>query len=698
MIKLGVDIGGTFTDVVLLDEHTGLVSFGKTLTTYPDPLNGILRGVDQTLQENGLSLSAVQTVVHGTTLVTNAVIERKGVRTALLTTKGFEDVLEIGREMRYDIYDLFITMPRPLVPRSLRIGIEERVDKNGNVLCPLNAAQVEQAADKLVHKGVQSVAISFLHAFANPAHERLAAELIRRRHPHLAVSLSSEVLPEIREYERTSATAMNAYVQPLTEDYLKRLRAALEERGFDGDIFIMDSAGRLTTIQGARRLPILLLESGPAGGAMAGVFIQKQLSRTLNGAEQLLAFDMGGTTAKASILQNGRPEITHQFEAARERRFKKGSGLPVRIPVIDLIEIGAGGGSIARLDSLGLLTVGPQSAASQPGPACYDRGGRLPTVTDADLVLGFLNEHYFLGGTLPLRRERAVQAIEEHIAHPLGIRVEEAAWGIYRIVNENMANAARVYILEKGLDPRPFSMLAFGGAGPVHAFAVARLLGLSRLIIPGGAGVLSALGFLVSPVAKEEVFSEVCRLDQIDWASLNARLAEKEKSGRAFLQEAGVGDYPMTVRRTAEMRYAGQGHEISVALPEGTLSAESLSELTCRFEQEYTRRYGRTVANSPIESVTWRVLVSGPAPELSLKQQVKGSVSREVVKGKRPVFFGQGWQEVPVLDRYALPEGAHFKGPCVIEEYESTTVVGPEGVAWRDNFGNIIIEITDKNE
>ncbi len=698
MIKLGVDIGGTLTDVVLLDERTERVSFGKTLTTYPDPLNGILTGVDQILQENGLSLSAVQTVVHGTTLVTNAVIERKGVRTALLTTKGFEDVLEIGREMRYDIYDLFITMPRPLVPRSLRIGIEERVDKSGNVLCPLNAAQVEQAADKLVHKGVQSVAISFLHAFANPAHERLAAELIRRRHPHLAVSLSSEVLPEIREYERTSATAMNAYVQPLTEDYLKRLRAALEERGFDGDIFIMDSAGRLTTIQGARRLPILLLESGPAGGVMAGVFIQKQLSRTLNGAEQLLAFDMGGTTAKASIIQNGRPEITHQFEAARERRFKKGSGLPVRIPVIDLIEIGAGGGSIARLDSLGLLTVGPQSAASQPGPACYDRGGRLPTVTDADLVLGFLNEHYFLGGTLPLRRERAVQAIEEHIAHPLGISVEEAAWGIYRIVNENMANAARVHILEKGLDPRPFSMLAFGGAGPVHAFAVARLLGLCRLIIPGGAGVLSALGFLVSPVAKEEVFSEVCRLDQIDWPSLNARLAEKEKSGRAFLQEAGVGDYPMTVRRTAEMRYAGQGHEISVALPEGTLSAESLSELTCRFEQEYTRRYGRTVANSPIESVTWRVLVSGPAPELSLKQQVKGSVSREVVKGKRPVFFGQGWQEVPVLDRYALPEGTHFRGPCVIEEYESTTVVGPGGIAWRDDFGNIIIEITDKNE
>lgn len=692
-MKLGIDIGGTFTDLVLLDERDGRMLFGKTLTTYPDPLQGILNGVEQILREASLPLSAVRTIVHGTTLVTNAVIERKGARTALLTTQGFEDVLEIGREMRYDIYDLFLTMPKPLVPRALRIGIRERIDKSGRVLEPLDVAQLEQAVDVLARKGVQSVAISFLHAFANPAHERTAGDVVRRKYPHMQVSLSSEVLPEIREYERTSATAMNAYVQPLTQDYLHRLKDALAAQNFDGEIFIMNSAGRLTTLEGAQRFPVQLLESGPAGGTMAGVFFQKQLAEAGTEASSLLAFDMGGTTAKASMIRHGQPEITHHFEAARERRFKKGSGLPVRIPVIDMIEIGAGGGSIARVDALGLLTVGPDSAASQPGPACYGRGGKLPTVTDADLVLGFLNAHYFLGGTMPLKRHLAERAIEEHIARPLGISLEEAAWGIHRVVNENMANAARVHILEKGLDPRSFSMLAFGGAGPVHAFAVARLLGLSRLIVPSGAGVLSALGFLVSPVATEGVFSKVSRLDQMNWAAINARLAEMEQQGRAFLAGTGVSSEMVCVRRTAEMRYVGQGHEITVLLPQGPLSAENVEEIAHRFEQEYTVRYGRVLPHMPMESVTWRVVVSGPSPQMLLRQQVKGPMSTQAVKGTRPAFFGKGWVETPVLDRYAMPQGVPYEGPCVVEEFESTTVVGPGAVLWRDGFGNLVVEI-----
>ncbi|MCS7037919.1 MAG: hydantoinase/oxoprolinase family protein [Saprospiraceae bacterium] len=692
-MKLGIDIGGTFTDLVLLDEDSGRMVLGKTLTTYPDPLLGILNGVKQITRDSGVPLPSIGVVVHGTTLITNAVIERKGARTALLTTAGFEDVLEIGREMRYDIYDLFLTMPKPLIPRSLRIGIRQRMNKDGQVLTPLDLAEVEHAAERLIRRGVQSMAVSFLHAFANPEHEQAVGDLLRRKYPHLSVSLSSEVLPEIREYERTSATVMNAYTQPLIQDYLRRLKQALVERGFQGEIFIMNSAGRLTTLDGAQRFPIQLLESGPAGGTMASVFFQRQLVAAGNDIPQLLAFDMGGTTAKASMVRRGQPEITHHFEAARERRFKKGSGLPVRIPVIDMIEIGAGGGSIARLDALGLLTVGPDSAASQPGPACYGRGGQWPTVTDADLVLGFLNEHYFLGGTMPLRRDLAEKAIEKHIARPLGIRVEEAAWGIHRIVNENMANAARVHILEKGFDPRSFTMMAFGGAGPVHAFAVARLLGLSRLIIPGGAGVLSALGFLVSPVATEAIFSHVSRLDRMEWTTINTRLADMERSGRTFLQETGLSADQIQVSRMAEMRYAGQGHEITVPLPVGTLSAESLPAIMRNFGEEYALRYGRTLPHMPIESVTWRTVVSGPPPQISLYQQVKGAVSQQAQKDTRPAFFGKTWIEVPVLDRYTMPTEQRFSGPCIIEEFESTTVVGPDAAVWRDDFGNLIIEM-----
>lgn len=686
-MKLGIDIGGTFTDLVLLDESNGTLYFGKTLTTYPDPTLGILNGVNELLQQHGKHVSAVKTLVHGTTLVTNAVIERKGAKTALITTKGFEDVLEIGREMRYDIYDIFITMPKPLVPQELRKGIKERMDKNGKVIEKLKITDAEKIMKQLQKEGVQSVAVSLLHSYANTKHEKQIGDLIKKKFPSITYSLSSEVMPEIREYERTSATVMNAYVQPLTDQYLKNLKAKLNVLGFNGIIHIMNSAGRLTTIEGARKSPVQLLESGPAGGTMAGVYFGKLL-----GKKDLVAFDMGGTTAKASMIRNLQPEITNHFEAAREKRFKKGSGLPVRIPVIDMIEIGAGGGSIAHINHLGLLTVGPESASSTPGPACYNLGGEHPTVTDADLILGYLNENYFLGGTMKLRKDLAIEAMNKKIAKPLGITVEAAAWGIHRIVNENMANAARVHIIEKGLDPRFFSMLAFGGAGPVHAFHVARLMNAPQLIVPSGAGVLSALGFLVSPVATEEITSYVCRLDKIDWKRVNAMIDGMKEKGFAFLTKAGIRKKDATIRIVSDMRYSGQGHEIMIVIPTGKLSEKSIPEIVTNFKEEYQLRYGRSIENISIESVTWRVLVSGPSPELIPKQAVLGKHSK-ALKGKRQVYFGNSYIDTSVYDRYAIEVNKKINGPCIIEEFESTTVIGMDSVVWLDENRNIIIDL-----
>lgn len=693
-MKIGIDIGGTFTDLVLLYPHTGELAFAKTLTTYPDPTEGILNGIREILAANGLKASEIHTIVHGTTLVTNAVIERKGAKTALITTAGFEDVLEIGRELRYDIYDIFLDMPKPLVPRNLRFGVSERLDRYGNILNPLEEGEVLRLLDHLEGEGVESIAVCLLHAFANPVHEQFIGRLAETHYPHLYCSLSSEIMPEIREYERSSATVMNATVMPLTSRYLATLEAALRAIGFNGTIQIMVSSGRLTTIKEARSKPVQLLESGPAGGAKASVFFGRLVEEP-----HLLAFDMGGTTAKASLVNAFTPEITHHFEAARVRRFKKGSGLPVRIPVIDLIEIGAGGGSIAQINALGLMQVGPESAASNPGPAAYGLGGRQPTVTDADLVLGYINEHYFLGGTMTLSREKACLAIADALAIPLGISIEAAAMGVFRVVNENMANAARVHILEKGLDPRKYTMIAFGGAGPVHAFQVARLLRLPRLIIPVAAGVASALGFLVSPVASEFLFSYVHDLDQMDWARVNRFLEEKEAEGMDFLAKNGVEPAQARVHRVADMRYAGQGHEIAVQIPNGTLGEEALEEIIANFNAAYALRYNRSIAGVPIETVTWRTVVSGPEPHF-FPRQLLAEGDGLAQKGTRSIYFpgGDGSCNVPVFDRYQLSPGTELKGPAIVEEKESTTVVGPDSRLRVDAFRNLIIDLTYPEE
>jgi len=688
-LKLGIDIGGTFTDFVLYDDQEKGLFFAKSLTTYPDPTDGIFNGINELENRFGLDVSKLENIVHGTTLVTNAVIERKGAKTAFVATKGFEDVLEIGRELRYDIYDLFLTMPKPLVSRDLRVGVEERVDTHGSVITPLNKNDLGKISDLIEKEKVEAVGVCLLNSFANINHEQEIGNYIKTHHPGVSVSLSSDIMPEIREYERSSATAMNAYVQPLTDQYLARLKERLSDKKFGGQLLIMISNGSLTNLEGAIRIPIHLLESGPAGGSMAGVYFGEQL-----GYGNLLCFDMGGTTAKASLIHDGKPEITHHFEAGRVKRFKKGSGLPVRIPVIDMIEIGAGGGSIARVNHLGLLTVGPDSASSSPGPACYDLGGTEPTVTDADLVLGYLNEGYFLGGTMKLSRTKAEDAIRKNIAEPLGISVEEAAMGIHRIVNENMANAARVHILEKGMDPRHFSMMAFGGAGPVHAFGVAKLLNAPSMIIPVGAGVASALGFLVSPVAYEKIHSHIGSLEDLDWDHVNGFLTDMTEAGQAFVDTNEQRDH-QTIERIIDMRYEGQGHEITIPLPEGVLGLKSVDEIRSRFEREYEFRYSRTISDVPLEVVTWRVQVKGRIPDIRVVQKSDALDRAVALKGYRDVYFQEtGYLSCPVYDRYSLEANEQIVGPAIVEEKESTVVIGLNSVFKLDDKKNIIIDMS----
>src|ERR1700694_5694142 len=533
--RIGVDIGGTFTDLVVFDDVTGSFAVGKTLTTPGDPSQAVEALVLETLKREGIAASEARQLIHGTTLVTNAIIERTGARTALLATQGFRDSIEIGRENRYQLYDLMLEMPQPLVPRYLRLGVPQRTLSDGTTLTELDGAFVEQVTRELVANGIEAVAIAFLHSFTNPTAEREARAITQRIAPHMRVAISSEVVPEIREFERTSTTIANVYVQERVEKYVRELQVRLQRIGFSGSLFLMISSGGIVTVDTAVRFPVRLLESGPAGGALAAASFGAAC-----GYADLLSFDMGGTTAKFCVIDQGQPLIAHEFEVDRRYRLKKGSGLPIKLPVIEMIEIGAGGGSIARIDPLGLLKVGPESAGAEPGPVCYGHGGTEPTVTDADLVLGYLDPAYFLGGQLELDLAAARRAIQERIADPLGIPVEEAAWGIHHIVNESMANAARIHTLERGKDPHRFPVFAFGGAGPVHGFRIAKALGSPALIVPFGAGVMSAVGFLTAPLAFDFVRSWPGRIDRLDWEKVNALLGEMEAEGRALLEQSGV--------------------------------------------------------------------------------------------------------------------------------------------------------------
>jgi N-methylhydantoinase A len=592
--RAGIDIGGTFTDLVLLDDATGKRAVGKVLTTPEDPSEAVEKGLVELLEREDVAATQLDTIIHGTTLVTNTLIERKGFKTALLTTEGFRDAVAIGTEHRYDMYDIFIEKPEPLVPRNLRYGVRERMLDDGSVAIRLDEDQVRSISAGLREFEVRAVAVSFLHSFRNTAHERRAAEILAEEAPEITVSLSSEVAPEIREYERTSTTIANVYVRPLVERYLRVLEERLRRLGFEGSLYIMLSNGGTASVETAREFPIRLLESGPAAGALAAAFYGRA-----TGFSEVLSFDMGGTTAKACLIEGGEPLTSSDYEVARVYRFKKGSGLPVKTSVIEMIEIGAGGGSIARVGALNLPKVGPESAGAEPGPVCYSRGGTEPTVTDADLILGYLDPDFFLGGKMRLDREAALRAIEEKVARPLGLDTVEAAWGIHHVVNENMANAARVHAIERGKDPRAYPLFAFGGAGPVHAYRVARTLGVPGFIAPLGAGATSAFGFLCAPLSFDLVRSLYGRLDELDWSEVNGALEGLEAEGRDLLRASGVGDADIRVRCFCEMRYTGQGHEVTVELPDGKLGPDDTGRLTALYRKEYRRLYKRGGRMSP---------------------------------------------------------------------------------------------------
>lgn len=685
--RVGIDIGGTFTDLILVDDDTGELTVGKVLTTPSDPAQAVAEVLADALDRASAPPAAVQHVIHGTTLVTNAVIERKGARTALLTTRGFRDAYEIAREHRYDLYDLFLEMPTPLVPRHLRLEIDERVYADGSVARAPDPQAVARLVAELRDKDIQAVAVCLLHSYANPAHEQLIGDIVREIAPDMRVSLSSEIVPEIREYERTSTTVVNVYVQALVEDYLAELVRRLRELNIGGELLLMLSSGGISTVETASRFPLRLLESGPAGGALASAYFGQ-----LADVADLLAFDMGGTTAKLCVIEEGRPLTSTEFEVDRKYRFKKGSGLPVKVPVVELIEIGAGGGSIARVDSLGLLKIGPDSAGADPGPACYGRGGSEPTVTDADLLLGYLDPDFFLGGRLRLDRSAAEAAISSKIAEPLGMSSVRAAWGIHQLVNEGMAGAARVHAIERGKDPRGLPLFAFGGAGPVHGFGVARILHAPRLIVPFGAGVTSAFGFLTAPLAFDFVRSFVAQLDVVNWQRVNSILDEMTDQGAAILARSGIPAEKRRFTRQADMRYAGQGHEIRVELPDGPLGAGSLNGIRAAFESVYRSLFGRTGPEVPLEAVSWRVIASGPPPRVTLTTPAPTATS-SALKGHRPAYFPE-WEQhrpVPVYDRYLLAPGAALDGPAIIEERESTTILGPGASAQVDAARNVSV-------
>jgi N-methylhydantoinase A len=628
-------------------------------------------------------------VIHGTTLVTNAIIERKGERTALVTTAGFRDVLEIRREHRYDMYDLFIDPPKEIVPRHLRFEVNERILADGSVLEPLDAAQVERLATALAARGIRSIAVALLHSYRNPRHELEIRDIFARCAPEARVSLSSEVVNEIKEYERTSTTVCNAYVGRIVDEYLAEIARNLEAAGIVAPLHIMLSSGGTATVETSRRFPIRLLESGPAAGALAAAYVGERA-----GHADLLSFDMGGTTAKLCIIEGGRPMRSSQLEVDRVYRFKKGSGLPIKVPVIDMIEIGAGGGSIARVDSLGLLQVGPDSSGADPGPACYARGGRLPTVTDADLVLGYLDPGFFLGGQMQLDVDAAWRAVDT-VAVRLGMTVPQAAWGIHQIVNENMANAARIHTIDRGKNARALPMFAFGGAGPVHAYAVAAILRVPQLILPFGAGVGSTVGFLAAPLSFDFVRTSIERLDGIDWQRIDELVGGMEDEGIALLRASGVAQSSIETALAVDLRYVGQGHEVTVPIPRASLAADSVNRITREFARAYRRLYGRLAEDVPLESVNWRLTVSGPQPAFELRHRPGNSSSSPAKKGERRVYFPElsGFHQTPVYDRYALSAGDMLVGPAVVEERESTAVLGPGANGSVDAFANLLVRL-----
>ena len=671
--RIGVDIGGTFTDVAL--EIGGAFHTAKTLTTPDAPERGVLQGVREVLQRAGVQPQAVSTVIYGTTLATNLLIEQKGSATALITTEGFRDVIEMRNENRYEQYDLDIDLPTPLVPRRLRLPVRERLNARGEVLLPLAEADVEALIPRLRSEAVRSVAIGFLHSYMNAAHEERARDLLLDALPHLEVTLSSEVSPEMREYERISTACANAYVQPLMSRHLRGLQQQLADAGLRCPLYLMLSGGGITTLETAVRFPVRLVESGPAGGAIFASHVARQL-----GLDAVLSYDMGGTTAKICLIDDGAPQTSRSFEVARVYRFLQGSGIPLRIPVIQMVEIGAGGGSIATLDALGRVAVGPESAGSEPGPACYDRGGGHPTVTDADVVLGRIDPQQFAGGRIVLDRARAAEALLHGVGKRLDLDAGGAALGVSEMVDENMANASRVHAIESGRIVENRTLIAFGGAAPLHAARLAEKLNVQRVVIPPEAGVGSAIGFLRAPVSYEVTRSFYQRVTSLDVDGANALLDAMRVEALGVV-EAGAGGRPLTEVRTAFMRYVGQGHEVGVELPvrihTPRLGPDAPEVLTAAFEDEYRRLYERSIPYLEVEILTWVLLVSTADEAPTAVVEAVQAVAPPPPGGQRRIVDTVTGEALtaPVYQRQDLPPGAQIDGPAVIVEDDTATVV-----------------------
>ncbi|HWD60019.1 MAG TPA: hydantoinase/oxoprolinase family protein [Stellaceae bacterium] len=685
--RLGVDIGGTFTDValeVLAAEGVRRYS-AKILTTQHAPELGVLAAIHAVLGEAALAPGDLSIIIHGTTLATNAIIERKGAKTALVTTEGFRDTVEIRHENRFEQYDVNIDLPPPLVPRRLRLVVPERIDARGRVVRALDEDAVAILGDRLVADGVESVAIGFLHSYVNPAHEERVRDILGRRLGGVTMTLSSEVSPEMREYERLSTACANAYVQPMMGRYLVNLETLLHEEGFVCPLYLMTSGGGLTTVETAIRFPVRLVESGPAGGAIFAVHIARQC-----GLDKVLSYDMGGTTAKICLIDEFQPQTSRAFEVARVYRFKKGSGLPLRIPVIEMVEIGAGGGSIARVDPLKRITVGPDSAGADPGPACYGQGGTMPSVTDADLLLGRIDPAGFSGGRMALDHAAAEAAMRREVGDKLDLALELAAFGVSEIVDENMANAARVHAIESGKDARGRTLVAFGGAAPLHAARMADKLGLDRVLVPSNAGVGSAVGFLRAPISYEIVRSQLQRLDNFDADGANALLAAMYEEAAAIVRR-GAPDAALAERRSALMRYRGQGHEIAVPLAAKTYRREDAGEIQAAFAEAYRRLYSRVIPGVEVEVLSWVVLVAASTPADDSAPPAAPAPFTAPEARRRDVFDPETGEfvEVAIYERPALTPGATLKGPAVVVEDETSTVIGRNFDARIDAFGYI---------
>ena len=684
--RLAVDIGGTFTDLAL--EWNGKRTSVKVLTTPRAPEEGVLTGIEDILKLSGVKPAELGLIIHGTTLATNAIIERKGARTALVVTDGFRDSIEMAFEHRFEQYDIFMRKPPPLVARDLRFVVPERLDGRGNVLIPLDEAAVTALAPKLKAAGIEAIAVGYMHAYLDGKHERRTRDILAGLLPGVSISLSSEVSPEIREYERWSTAVANAYVQPVMDRYLGRLDTALRSRGFVCPLFMITSGGGLANLDTARRFPIRLVESGPAGGAILAAALARQC-----GLDKVLSFDMGGTTAKICLIDNGEPQHSRTFEVARQYRFLKGSGLPLRIPVIEMVEIGAGGGSIASVDSLSRVNVGPESAGAEPGPASYDRGGTEPTVTDADVVLGRLDPGYFAGGSIKLSPEKAGAAIDKSVGKPLGLARLDAAFGISEIVEENMANAARVHAVERGKELQDRTMIAFGGAAPIHAARLAEKLGIRRVLVPSGAGVGSAVGFLMAPVAYEVVRSRYIQLDDSFDPAYVDKLFDGMRAEAEAVVRAGAPDTKLIEVRTADMRYRGQGHEITVDLPPGPFTTASRDKLIELFETGYAATFGRTIPGLASEIMNWTLRLSAEQasqPICPPQPADKPSTKR----GSRLVYdpVDQDMKDVAVYHRADLTPGSFMPGPAIVAEDETTTVVPKSFSARITPIGALLLE------